>query len=387
MSYINMYEKPKLLSGGQKTKLALLRALIAEPDALILDEPTNFMDTQGKEWVMHFLSTYPKTLLLVSHDLELIDNAIDKVLAIDTFKHTIEEYKGNFTLYKKMKKEKDAFLTRQILKEQKHIAHMEEAVLKRAGNKSKKGVRQKITLKHRVERLKENLPEMPKELRAIKITLPIPSWVGEIHIKAKDIVKSYGGEIVLPGVTLVLRRGERVALIGHNGAGKSTFLKILMGIVKPDSGEVIRDERVSVGYYSQEFETFDLGKNVLQTVWDSVGMPEGKVRGFLAKFLFDNVKVHQPITTLSGGKKTRLAIALLMLHEHNVLILDEPTTYLDALSQRIILEVLKGYTGSMVVVSHTQEFIQELRPKRALLLPENDIVEWDDSLLGKVEFV
>lgn len=385
MPYVNIYEKPQQMSGGQKTKFALARALIAEPDVLILDEPTNFMDTAGKAWVMQFLSTYPKTLLLVSHDLALIDNSIDKVLGIDPMKKTVEEYKGNYTLYKKIKKEKDELLKRQVIKEQKHIAQMEEAVLKMAGNKSKKGVRQKMNLKHRLERMKEKLPEMPKELKTIKIVLPEPAWVGEIPLKALNIHKMYDYNMILGDLSLVLRRGERVALIGHNGAGKSTFLKILVGLVTPDGGEVIKDPKLSVGYYSQEFETFDLKKTVLDTVWDDLGMPEAKVRGFLARFLFDSTKIRQPIMTLSGGEKTRLAIALLMLRDYNLLVLDEPTTYLDVLSQRIILDALKEYKGSMLVVSHTEEFIRELQPSRAILLPDERVVDWHDSLLAKVE--
>ncbi len=387
MPYVDIYQKPQQMSGGQKTKFALARALLSEPDVLILDEPTNFMDTAGKQWVMNFLSTYPKTLLLVSHDLELIDNSIDKVLAIDPFKHTIEEYKGNFTLYKRIKKEKDEFLKRQILKEQKHIAHMEEAVLKMAGNKSKKGVRQKMALKHRVERMKEKLPEMPKELRKIKISLPEPAWVGEIPLKAIGVTKFFDWTPVLNDLSLTIIRGERIALIGHNGAGKSTFLKILMGILEPTEGEVIQDEKLSIGYYSQEFETFDLSKTLLDTIQEMPGMNEGKVRGFLARFLFSQDKLRQPIMTLSGGEKTRLAIALLMLKDYNMLILDEPTTYLDALSQRIILEALKDYKGTMLVVSHTEDFIRELSPTRAVLLPENRVVDWTDDLLTKVEEV
>ena len=385
MPYINMYEKPQLLSGGQKTKLALLRAIIAEPDVLILDEPTNFMDQGGKAWVMQFLSTYPKTLLLVSHDLGLIDNAINKVLAIDPASKTIAEYKGNYTLYKKIKKEQDALLKRQIIKEQKHIAQMEEAVKKAMGNKSKKGVRQRMNLQHRLERMKEKLPEMPKELKAIKLTLPEPSWVGEIPLKVRNIQKMYDYHVVLGDLSLVITRGERIALIGHNGAGKSTFLKIIMGLVTPDEGEIIKDSSLSIGYYSQEFETFDLNKTLLDTVWDKLGMPEVKVRSFLARFLFDSTKIRQPIATLSGGEKTRLTIALLMLHDYNMLILDEPTTYLDALSQRVILDALKEYKGTMLIVSHTEEFVKELKPTRAVLLPDERVVDWNDSLLSKVE--
>ncbi len=167
LSHLDLYQMPQSLSGGQKTKLALARALIKEPDVLLLDEPTNFMDIVGKKWVMDFLSTYPKTLLMVSHDLALMDNAINKVIVVNTFTHLIEEYSGTYSAYIKLKGERDALLKRQIINEQKHIKHMEEAIQKMAGRKTEKGVRQRIQLKKRVERLKANLPEMPKELKKI----------------------------------------------------------------------------------------------------------------------------------------------------------------------------------------------------------------------------
>jgi len=384
LSHLSLSQSPKELSGGQKTKLALARAFIQQPDVLLLDEPTNFLDTDGKKWVMHFLSTYPKTLLMVSHDLSLLDRYIDKVIVVNPFTHGFEEYTGTYSDYKRLKKEADALLKRNILKQQKHITHMEEAVEKARANKSKKGVRQRVALSRRLERMKENLPEMPKELQKIKIQLPEPARSGEIPIKAVGITKSYGDSVVLEDINFFLHRGERLAIIGHNGAGKSTLLKILMGILPPDSGEVIKDTMLKIGYYAQEFESFDENLSVLNFVKEKVAMDTGKIRGFLARFLFDASKINQPIATLSGGEKTRLAIALLMLHDYNLLILDEPTTYLDPLSQRIILEALKDYKGSMLIVSHTQEFIQELEPKRALLLPENELLNFSPDLLEKV---
>ncbi len=384
LSHLDLEASPQDLSGGQKTKLALARAFIEQPDVLLLDEPTNFLDTDGKKWVMHFLSSYPKTLLLVSHDLSLLDRYIDKVIVVNPFTHGFEEYSGTYSDYKRLKKEADELLRRNILKEQKHIAHMEEAVEKARANKSKKGVRQRVALSRRLERMKENLPEMPKELRKIKIQLPEPARSGEIPIKAVGISKSYGENIILENINFFLHRGERLALIGHNGAGKSTLLKILMGNLPPDSGEVIQDTSVKIGYYAQEFESFDETLSVLDAVKQKVAMDSGKIRGFLARFLFGADKINQKIVTLSGGEKTRLAIALLMLHDYNLLILDEPTTYLDPMSQRIILEALKDYKGSMLVVSHTEEFIKELEPKRALLLPENELLNFSPDLLEKV---
>lgn len=384
LSHIDLYAMPKVLSGGQKTKLALARVLIVEPDVLLLDEPTNFLDTQGKKWVMKFLSSYPKTLLLVSHDLSLMDQAIDKVIVIDPFTYKIKEYTGTYTQYKRLKAEHDVLLKRKFINEQKHIKRIKKAIEGMAGRKSEKGVRQRIQLQKRVEKMEANLPEMPKELAKIKISLPEPIWVGEIPLKAVGIGKAYGANAVLEDVSLTLYRGERVVLIGHNGAGKSTLLKILVGLLKPDTGEIIKDEKLKIGYYSQEFETFDQEQTLLEVVQEKSVMDIEKIRAFLARFLFRGEKVYQKIHTLSGGEKTRLAMGLLMLQDSNVLILDEPTTYLDPLSQRIILEAVKEYKGTMLVVSHTQDFIKELTPKRALLLPENEVRDFKPELLEKV---
>ncbi len=375
---------PQQLSGGQKTKLAIARAIIAEPDILLLDEPTNFLDIAGKRWIMNFLSRYPKTLLIISHDLDLMNAYIDKILYINITTKKIEEYGGNYNQFLRLKQEKEDLLKRQIINETKHIKRMKEGLIKMDRYKSEKGKRARKRLKDRIERLEVNLPDMPPELKKIKVKLPVPSAVGEIPLMAKHIYKSYGDDIILNDVSLSLYRGERIALIGPNGAGKSTFIKILMDRLSADSGEIIRDEKCTLGYYSQEFETMNEEMNLVDMINDQSRLSESIIRPFLARFLFSGKKVFQKIATLSGGEKTRLAIATILLKNFNTLILDEPTTYLDVVSQRIILEALKDYQGTMLVVSHTPEFIQELKPKRALLLPENEIVLWNDELLDKI---
>ncbi|MCR4326810.1 MAG: ATP-binding cassette domain-containing protein, partial [Candidatus Roizmanbacteria bacterium] len=189
---------------------------------------------------------------------------------------------------------------------------------------------------------------------------------------------------VLQGVSLSLYRNERVALLGKNGAGKSTLIKILVGLQQPDSGEVIRDESLSLGYYSQEFESFDLEQTLIDSLYAETSGGDSLIRPLLARFLFTGTKVFNRIKTLSGGEKTRLAIARLLLKNYNLLVLDEPTTYLDPLSQRVILEALKNYTGGILVVSHTAQFLHELAPSRALLLPEQQISTWNASLLSHI---
>jgi ATP-binding cassette, subfamily F, member 3 len=381
---VALIEKPQHLSGGQKTKLAILRALVMEPAILLLDEPTNFLDIAGKKWLMTFLQTYPHTLLMISHDLPLLDASINKVIAINPLNKKIEEYKGNYSTFVKLQKEHEALLKRKIINEQKHIKQMELGLQRMARYTSKKGVRQRTVLKRRVEKLKANLPELPKEIRSITVSLPEVTSTGEIPIKAEHITKIYADEMILADVSLTVYRNERVAIIGPNGVGKSTFIKTILGQVVPDAGEVTIDNSVSIGYYSQEFETFDFAKTVLETAEEQGDLRTDKIRPFLAKFNFTNSRLKQKISTLSGGEKTRLSIALLMMKSNNVLILDEPTTYLDVLSQRVILEALKEYKGAMIFVSHTEEFVSELRPNRVLLLPENKVTYWIPELTRQV---
>ncbi|MGI5827659.1 MAG: ribosomal protection-like ABC-F family protein [Patescibacteria group bacterium] len=373
-------QKPLNLSGGQKTKLAIARVLILEPDILLLDEPTNFMDTAGKRWVMDFLSRYPKTVLLVSHDLPLINNSIDKVLAINIQYQTIEEYNGNYQTFQKLKKQRDELLRRQIQNEQKHIARMKESLVKMARFTSKKGVRQRTMLKKRIQKLEDTLPELPQEVKRIKLRLPEPSHIGQLPLMLKHISKSYGTNPVLTDVSLSVQRGERIALIGPNGAGKSTLIKVALGILEPDSGQINRNENLKIGYYSQEFEAFDMNLTLMQTMEEKAHLSEKLSRGVLARFMFPREKVNQRVGTLSGGEKTRLSIALLLLKVNNLLVLDEPTTYLDVMSQRVILDALKEYKGTMLVVSHTREFIEELKPSRALFLPQNRVAFWEPEM-------
>jgi len=371
LSRLDLEGKPQVLSGGQKTKLAIARALIFEPEILLLDEPTNFLDIEGKKWMMNFLGHFPKTLIIISHDLNLLDKNIDKILEINKRSKQIEEYNGNYTNYVNLKGEREELLVHQIHVQGRKIVEMKKGLLRISGNRSEKGVRQKLNLQKRIEKLVVALPEMPPAVKKINMQLPEPAWVGEVPLIVKDLCKSYGDKKVLTNINFDIKRGERIALIGQNGAGKSTLIKILMGMINPDSGEIIKNEKIKIGYYSQEFETFDMNKNLLETVKDKCEMGEPQLRCLLGRFLFPGQKVFQKIATLSGGEKTRLSIATLLAQNYNLLILDEPTTYLDVLSQRLILEALKFYKGAMVIVSHTPEFIEELKPSRKFLLPEN----------------
>ena len=369
---IDLDSPPQGYSGGVKTKFALTRALLKEPDTLLLDEPTNFMDIEGKKWVMGLLSRYPKTLILISHDMGLMDKAIDRVMYVNKHKHIIEEYKGNYSQYIRLQKEAENLFKKQVHGQQKAIDKLEHAM-------KVIGVEARIVMKKRIARLKDVLPELPPEVRSIKIQLPEPARSGDILVTARSISKSYDSLQVIKNLNFSIRRGEKIALLGPNGVGKSTLIKLLIGQIKPDSGVVEWNPMNKLGYYSQEFEDFDMEKTVIQLFSDKCQRMESFCRPFLGKFGFAANKVHQKVGTLSGGEKTRLAIAMLCSTDANFLILDEPTTYLDIMSQRVILEALKTYKGTMIIVSHTEEFIKELKPGKVFLMPEAKMDFWRDD--------
>lgn len=374
---VDLNSKPQGYSGGVKTKFALTRALLKEPDTLLLDEPTNFMDIEGKKWVMGLLAQYPKTLILISHDLSLMDKAIDRVIYVNKHTHKIEEYKGNYTKYLQLQKQAADVFKKQVVGQQRQIAKLEHAI-------KVIGVDARIVMQRRIARLKEVLPELPPEVRSIKIQLPEPARSGDILVTARSISKSYDTLQVIKNLNFSIRRGEKIAMLGPNGVGKSTLIKLLIGQIKPDSGVVEWNAMNRLGYYSQEFEDFDMDKSVLQLFMDKCERMESFCRPFLGKFNFPSSKVHQKVGTLSGGEKTRLSIAMLCSTDANLLILDEPTTYLDVMSQRVILDALKSYKGTMIIVSHTEEFIKELKPDKVFLMPEAKMDFWISEYEDKV---
>ena len=384
---VSLDDDPSKLSGGQKTKLALLHAVLSEPDILLLDEPTNFMDIAGKKWVMHWLGQFKKTLIIVSHDLDLLDKHIHKVIYVNKQTKDIEEYTGTYSKFKKLKADRDEHLTKYIKNQEQKIKRMQKSIERLKRSNVEKVIRQRVQLEKRMNKMQAELPQLPQEIVNIKLQLPEPAHVGSLPVLIKNISKSYGDKEVLKDVSFSIAKGQRVALIGHNGVGKSTLIKIVMEKIQPDSGRVILDDNLKVGYYSQELEQFDMELNLYETVQKHAYASEGKIRAFLAKFMFTGNRLKQKVGSLSGGEKTRLAIALLMIRDNNLLVLDEPTTYLDVLSQRVILEALKEYKGAILVVSHTPDFLIELQPEKAILLPDEQFRIWDRSYVKRVEIL
>lgn len=388
LGQLNLEANPNQLSGGQKTKLAILYAVLSQPEILLLDEPTNFLDTAGKKWVMNWLSQYKQTLILISHDLDLLDQHIDRVLYINKQTKQIETYTGTYTKFKRLKAERDQHLTRHIKNQQKKMQRMQQSVEKLRRSNVDKVIRQRVQLERRIQKMSDSLPELPQEVVNIKLTLPTPAHIGRTPLIVRGLDKGYpDNPEVLSNLSFSIQKGERICLIGHNGAGKTTLIKTLMGYLKADKGKISWDTNVKIGYYSQELDNFDPNMRLLETLRQKTPATDGQIRSFLAKFMFTGDKFRQTVGSLSGGEKTRLSIATLMLKDYNFLMLDEPTTYLDTLSQRIILEALKEYQGTILIVSHTPDFLKQLKPDKALLLPDHKFVFWDNSLLKKVNLL
>ena len=371
LSHLSLDDNPNVLSGGQKTRLALAKAILEQPDILLLDEPTNFLDQAGKKWLMNFLAHYPSTLIIVSHDLDLLDHHIDKVLYINPLTKKIDEYIGNYSAFVRQKKINEDLLVRHIKAEAKHIQDMKQGYSKIAHYTSKKGAKQKINLKKRIIKAETNLPQLPAEVRSIKLHLHPPTSVGQIPVFLQSVTKSFGQNLVLDNLNFDIKRGERIALMGENGAGKSTLIKIITGNLEPDTGQVVTDLNLKIGYYCQEMENLDQENTIFGFIQDISHQPESPIRSILSKMLFDKCKINQLIASLSGGEKTRLAITALLMQNFNLLILDEPTTFLDPLSQRLVLEAIKEYTGSLIFVSHTPEFVEGLAPSRLFWPKDN----------------
>ena len=357
------------LSGGQKTKLALARLLFQAPDLLLLDEPTNFLDVEATAWLMDFLERYQGALLIISHDLDLLDRSINKILRLNEFTHKLEEYKGNYSSYIKLAGDALALMERTKTQQEREITRLRKTSEKLRGYGATR-VSQRIAVDKRIATLEVSKPILPQTSRRIKIDFPVRQQSGQIVLRADRLAKRYGTKEVFRNMSFQVERGQRLVVVGLNGAGKTTLLRTLLGITSLDTGMVSMGDRVRVGYYAQENEGLDYDKTLLSEATDVLPEDPRRVRSILGRFLFSGSRVFQQVGTLSGGEKTRLALAKMVLAGPNLLVLDEPTTHLDMLSRDIIGEALGNYNGTIIAVTHDVEFVRYLQPDTLLLMPE-----------------
>ncbi len=357
------------LSGGQKTKLALARLLFQAPDLLLLDEPTNFLDVEATAWLMDFLERYQGALLIISHDLDLLDRSINKILRLNEFTHKLEEYKGNYSSYIKLAGDALALMERTRTQQEREITRLRKTSEKLRGYGATR-VSQRIAVDKRIATLEVSKPNLPKASRRIKIDFPVRQQSGQIVLRADRLAKRYATKEVFRNMSFQVERGQRLVVVGLNGAGKTTLLRTLLGITSLDTGTVSMGDRVRIGYYAQENEGLDYDKTLLSEATDVLPEDPRRVRSILGRFLFSGSRVFQQVGTLSGGEKTRLALAKMVLAGPNLLVLDEPTTHLDMLSRDIIGEALGNYNGTIIAVTHDVEFVRYLQPDTLLLMPE-----------------
>ena len=368
------------MSGGQRRRVELARILFAETDVMLLDEPTNHLDLDAKAWLMDYLKDYRGALLLVSHDLPLLDEGITSVLSLDH--QQIEAYKGNYSFFLEERERRREQRERERKHQDAKIAQLEDNI-RRFRGKTEKMARVAKTMETRVERIKKDLVEVQGRGRNVTVRFPQPEPSGRTPIRASGLAKSYGDNLVFVDVDVDLDRGEKLMIMGLNGAGKTTLLRILAGVETADLGEVELGLRVSLGYYAQEHEQIMAGKTVLDHMRDASGLPDLQLRTLLGHFLLAD-KVEQDASTLSGGEKTKLALAMLMTSRPNVLLLDEPTNNLDPQAKDALLAALEAYTGTMILVSHDTDFVAELVPDRAIMMPEGTTHYFDESMLDLV---
>lgn len=368
------------MSGGQRRRVELARVLFAETDLLLLDEPTNHLDLDAKAWLVGYLGGYAGGLLLVSHDLPLLDASITSVLAFED--GGLEHYRGTYSHYLEERDRRREQQRRQRRQQEERLAQM-EATIRRFKGKTEKMARKATTMETRATRLRSQLVEVAGPGRTVRVRFPQPQPSGRIPLEGRGLAKAYGDNVVFVDVGVALERGERLIILGLNGAGKTTLLRILAGEEQPDLGEVVAGHRLSLGYYAQEHEGIDPQATVLQHLQAVSAEPERVLRAVLGHFLLAD-RVDQPAGTLSGGEKTKLALAVLVVGGHNVLLLDEPTNNLDPQAKGALLTALRLYRGTVVLVSHDQPFVEALAPDRALLMPEGETAYFDESLLDLV---
>lgn len=349
-----VWQKPvQNFSGGQKTRILLAAALVKNPDFLILDEPTNHLDIRMTEWLEKYLQDFKDGLLIVSHDRKFLDNVATRILEMEGGK--LQSFKGNYTKYLAQKEIQTATLEAAYAAQQDYIAKTEAYIRRfKAGIKSKMARGRQSQL-DRLERL-----EAPVHNEEFELKLPPAPESAERVLILEDLTVGYKDNILVKDINLVLRRGEKAALLGPNGSGKSTLLKTILGEIAPLKGKAQTGNRVKVGYFSQSYERLDESQTVLDNFLTEYGMDDGHARSLLGGMLFHGDDVFKEIGTLSGGQKARLVLLKLVLDGANFLILDEPTNHLDILARETLEAALEAFDGTILVVSHDRYFIGEI---------------------------
>ena len=362
------YDQPAtLLSGGELTRLCLAKPLLQKPDLLLLDEPTNHLDLAALDWLEKYLAEYKGAVILVSHDRYFLDRVCTHMTEL--LLGTAEQYDGNYSRYMAQRTERFESRMRAWEQQQKLIAREEAIIARYRSFNREKSIKAAESREKRLEKI-ERL-ERPEDEHQVRFHFEAKRRTGDDVIAIRDLSKGFGSRTLFQHLDLNLRAGDRVALIGPNGIGKTTLLKCLVGEETPDTGTIRWGANVDVGYYDQQQKTLHPEKTVLDEVWDRFPrMDQAQVRGALGLFLFTGEDVFSPIRTLSGGEKGRVALTELMLRKDNFLLLDEPTNHLDMDSREVLEDALEDFGGTILAVSHDRYFINRFATKVVVLSPD-----------------
>ncbi|HEX2786251.1 MAG TPA: ABC-F family ATP-binding cassette domain-containing protein [Ilumatobacteraceae bacterium] len=379
-----------VLSGGERRRVELSRILFAGSDVLLLDEPTNHLDIDAKAWLLQFLRTYRGALLVISHDLDLLDEAITRVMHLDRPAEdalgVLVEYKGTYSQYRAARASDEERTARKAALQAKEIARL-QTVVDRFGAKATKAAMAHSKEKQ-IIRLEAQRVHVGKGDRTLRVRFPDPPASGVTVITAHGLSKAYGGPPVFEDVSFDVGRGDRLLVLGLNGAGKTSLLRILAGETKADLGQFTFGHNVNLGYYAQEHDNLQADASLLDNIRAAVPhdivLTETQLRGLLGMMGLSGEKVYQESGTLSGGEKTKLALAMLMVGRNNLLLLDEPTNNLDPASRQSVTESLSGWKGTIVFVSHDTEFVEQLRPTKVLLMPDGELDYFSNDWLELV---
>ncbi len=374
------------LSGGQKSKIAFARLLYSKPEIMLLDEPTNHLDLDTKEYIAEFLKKYHGLVLVISHDIEFLNEVTNKTLYVDKIYKTATLFNGNYEKYLKVKKENDLAKKRLYDKQVKEEEKLKAIISKYIRGNEKKANIAKDRIK-KLEKLQSEkvILEKKNKYTRFKMKINYPSYTTPIAVK--NVSFGYDEkELLYENLSFDLTRGEKLLVVGENGMGKTTLLKLIMGYLTPLSGSILISEKTQISYYAQEHEILN-SKETIVNNFKEFNLPVYELRKVLGSFLFSGDDIYKKVEVLSPGERSRVALAKISLSGANTLILDEPTNHLDPMTQSIIADTFSDYEGTMLVVSHNLDFVDNLKIDRMLLLPSGKIVYYDREIVMHYEMI
>ena len=378
--------KLKNISGGQKSKVAFARLLYSNPEIMLLDEPTNHLDLDTKDYIINYLKNYHGIILVISHDIEFLNEVTKKTLYVDKIKHNVEMYNGNYEKYIKIKNERDLAKKRLYERQQKEEEKLKSIISKYIRGNEKKANIAKDRIK-KLEKLESEKVELEKKNKYTKFNMKINRPSYSVPIKCNNLTFGYDEENLLyENLNFDLSRGEKLLVVGENGIGKTTLLRLIMGYLKPLEGNIEITEKTDIAYYAQEHEILEPNKTILEN-FANFGLADYEIRRMLGSFLFSGDDIFKKVEVLSPGERSRVALAKISLTGANTLLLDEPTNHLDPMTQLIISDTFKNYEGTMLLVSHNLDFVDNLNINRMLLLPSGRITYYDRDIVMHYEML